>query len=460
MSYAPLGSELIITNENFVRNERASVIQSDSQHSRRSLSKRKIPRQQHANTSSNFPIIVHCHLCWDWVWQRPQQFISRLSRRHPVLFVETLAPDPTLAAPSARFRTPENLPNLTILTLQFPTWCWNDAAFVDAERRQIVQRFIAGRTAEQFDRPIQWFYDPMAVTAFAGQMGEILTVYDCMDEFSRFRRAPPEIIEGERKLLAGADVVFTGGRKLFEAKSRSHRNCHFYGCGVDGAHFGQARLSKTQLPPDIKKIPKPVLGYFGVVDERMDYELLVQLAEARADWSVVVIGPTAKVESGDLPRRPNLHWLGQRSYAELPALCKAFDLCLMPFALNEATEFINPTKALEYMATGREIVSTAVPDVVSNFGSVVHIANTSTEFVALCEQTLAHRDEERIRRGLKMVEENSWEAIVATLEGHIVEALRRDHQTARPQDNGNDRPGPRNGRIEDRGRGRVAEVGA
>src|ERR1051325_4678048 len=160
MSYAPLGSELIITNENFVRNERASVIQSDSQHSRRSLSKRKIPRQQHANTSSNFPIIVHCHLCWDWVWQRPQQFISRLSSRHEILYVETLCPDPQLSSSLARFYTPENCPNVTVLRLQFPTSRWSDGRFVDRERRRLVKEFLAGPGAGRFVDPVQWFYDP------------------------------------------------------------------------------------------------------------------------------------------------------------------------------------------------------------------------------------------------------------------------------------------------------------
>ena len=181
-----------------------------------------------------------------------------------------------------------------------------------------------------------------------------------------------------------ADVVFTGGHKLFEAKSQLHDNCHFYGCGVDGEHFGQARAAGTAVPADLAAMPKPVLGYFGVVDERMDYDLVARLADANPNWSVVMVGPVLKVDPSALPRRPNLHWLGQRAYADLPAFCKGFDLCLMPFALNEATEFINPTKALEYMATGRMIVSTAVPDVVRNFGSVVKIAGTAAGVYRAC----------------------------------------------------------------------------
>jgi len=371
----------------------------------------------------DYPIIVHCHLCWDWVWQRPQQFISRLSQRHKVLFVETVAPAPDLARPLARYRSAQNFPNVTILTLQFPAWRWGNGKYVDAERRRIVQEFIAGPGAGQFEDAVQWFYDPMAVPAFAGQMGEILTVYDCMDELSKFRCAPPEIVQREAELLNRADVVFTGGRKLFEAKSEHNDNCHFYGCGVDCEHFGKARTKETKVAADLTIIPKPILGYFGVVDERMDYELIARLADANRDWSVVMIGPTTKVDDAALPKRPNLHWLGQRSYMELPAYCKGFDVCLMPFALNESTEFINPTKALEYMATGRMIVSSAVPDVVRNFGTVVKIAEEQDEFIALCREAVERPEQSKIEAGLRMASENTWEQIVGKMEEHIEEAL-------------------------------------
>jgi glycosyltransferase involved in cell wall biosynthesis len=244
-----------------------------------------------------------------------------------------------------------------------------------------------------------------------------------MDELSKFRGAPPQIIDRELELLARADVVFTGGRKLFESKSRFNDNCHFYGCGVDVNHFGQARLAETAVPQELAALPQPVLGYFGVIDERMDYELMAHLARCKPQWSIALIGPTIKVDPNSLPKAANLHWLGQRPYAQLPACCKAFDLCLMPFAMNEATEFINPTKALEYMATGREIVSTPVPDVVQNFGSVVRIARTADEFVATCERALDQPDAEAIARGLRLARQNSWDSIVAHLEDHLQEAL-------------------------------------
>ncbi|PWU12894.1 MAG: glycosyltransferase family 1 protein [Verrucomicrobia bacterium] len=341
-----------------------------------------------------------------------------------------LKPDPGLVAPLARYRTIEDLPNLTLLTLQFPSWRWNDGQYVDGERRRLVQEYLSGPGAGQFEQPVQWFYDPMTAPAFLGQMGEVLTVYDCMDELSRFREAPPEIISREAELISRADVVFTGGRKLCEAKRKLHPNCHFYGCGVDGEHFGKARAVKTRVSPELAAMRRPVLGYFGVVDERLDYDLLSQLADAQPDWSIVMIGPAIKVEADSLPRRKNLHWLGQRAYSELPCFCKGFDLCLMPFALNEATEFINPTKALEYMATGHQIVSTAVPDVVSNFSSVIRVAQSPEEFVDLCRMALQKPDKPRIQRGLEMVNANSWEKIVSALEGHIEQALERNGAAA------------------------------
>jgi len=423
MSYTANHSQMLFLDRN---QHKTSLLRKNTRKTSSStVQNQKIKRSTAKNSfSENYPIIVHCHLCWDWVWQRPQQFISRLSEQHKVLFVETIGPDPTLAAPMARFRIAENHPNVTLLRLQFPSWRWGDGDYVDSQRLRLVREFLAGPLAGQFERAVQWFYDPMTVNAFAGRMGEILTVYDCMDELSKFATAPPEIIERELELLERADIVFTGGRKLFEVKSQFHDNCHFYGCGVDWEHFGHALDKSTKVPTEIAALKKPVLGYFGVVDERMDYELLARLADANPDWSVAMIGPVLKVDEKTFPRKKNLHFLGQQAYSDLPAICKGFDACIMPFALNEATQFINPTKALEYMATGRPIISTAVPDVVRNFGSVVKIANTSEEFISLCRQETGQPDKQAIYDGLTMARENSWDSIVAKLEQHVSEAMR------------------------------------
>jgi glycosyltransferase involved in cell wall biosynthesis len=426
MSYAPIGSELIMSNPSLSSDQRTAFSRPISKRSRRSISKIKTPDSRNGFAAKpDYPIIVHCHLCWDWVWQRPQQFLSRLSARHRILFVETIGPDPQLSAPVARFWTPPSFPNVTILRLQFPLWRWPDGAHVDQERRRLVKEFLAGPGAGQFENAVQWFYDPMAIRAFLGQMDEIATVYDCMDELSKFSEAPPQMKTRERRLLAAADVVFTGGRKLWEAKKSLNSNCHFYGCGVDVQHFGKARDPQTLIPADIASLKKPVLGYFGVIDERMDYELLAKLAEANPNWSIAMIGPTLKVHH--FPRLPNLHWLGQKNYLDLPAYCNAFDVCMMPFALNEATEFINPTKALEYMATGRPVVSSAIADVVTNFGSIVRIARSHDEFISSCREAIESPDTAAIEAGLRKAAENSWDSIVDRLENHVTIALQRKH---------------------------------
>ncbi|MDQ3813140.1 MAG: glycosyltransferase [Armatimonadota bacterium] len=372
---------------------------------------------------TSYPIIVHSHLRWDWVWQRPQQFLSRLSKRHRILFVEGPQHLEGIETPQVTLHHPAEFPNITIMQSVLPQARYSDGAWVDAERYRLVKEVLNGPLAHKFDHPVQWFYDPMATVAFAGKMNETAIVYDCMDELSQFKGAPAELINRERFLLSLADVVFTGGRKMYESKSRYNRNCHFYGCGVDVQHFGKARASQTVVPADIADLPKPVLGYFGVVDERMDYELLAKLAEANPQWSIVMVGPRCKVEESELPQRPNIHWLGGRNYADLPAYAKGFDMCMMPFALNAATEYINPTKALEYMATGKPIVSSAVPDVVSNFSQVVKVASGHEEFIALCQAAIAQLDQVAVERGQKMAEANTWDAIVAKLEKHIADVF-------------------------------------
>lgn len=381
-------------------------------------------KKQTAHANLSYPIIVHSHLRWDWVWQRPQQFLSRLAKRHRILFIEgpTLVDTDTMPCFSLK-PVPEH-PHITIMQTEFPATRFGDGEWVDQRRLRLLREALQqSPLAHKFDNPVQWFYDPMAVTPFAGELDEVAVVYDCMDELSKFKFAPPELIGRERELLACADVVFAGGRKMHESKQRYNGNCHFYGCGVDIEHFGKARHSQTPVPHDVAALEGPTLGYFGVVDERMDYELVAKLAAANPRWNIVMVGPVTKVEPEALPQAPNIHWLGGRSYEELPAYTKAFDVCLMPFALNEATEYINPTKALEYMATGTPIVSTPVPDVVSNFGKVVKLANSHDEFIELCHRVLMQPDQVAIERGLKMADNNTWDAIVVKLEKHIEEAI-------------------------------------
>ncbi len=202
----------------------------------------------------DFPIIVHSHLGWDWVWQRPQQFHSRLSERHPILFVEGPRPNDQIKTATVSLREVAAYPNIVVLQMDMPASRWHDGAWVDKERRRLVKSVLAGPLGQRFANPVQWFYDPMAVTAFAGHMDEQAIVYDCMDELSQFRGAPPELIRRERELLAVANVVFGGGPKLAQAKRRYHSNVYSYGCGVDVDHFRKARLAALRIHGRLDRI--------------------------------------------------------------------------------------------------------------------------------------------------------------------------------------------------------------
>jgi glycosyltransferase involved in cell wall biosynthesis len=368
------------------------------------------------------PLIVQSHLRWDFVWQRPQQLMSRLARTAPVLFIE----EPLYLDDCGKDRLQVTMPQTNLLRAVPLLRAELRGDYEQSIRviRDLVLADIAqgGRFDGLFSNAVQWFYTPMPAPTMLGAFNEIGVVYDCMDELSQFRHAPRELVDRERLLLANADVVFTGGYKLFTAKSAHHANVHFFGCGVDVAHFSAARASATTVPADAK-FEGPVAGYFGVIDERLDYTLIRALAEQTPEMQVVMVGPTAKVDPSELPNLPNIHWLGQRSYEELPRYVKAFDVCLMPFALNEATEYINPTKTLEYMAAGKPIVSTAVPDVVRNFTPVVTVAKSEKEFVAGVINAITTPNGQLIADGIELATQSSWESIVSQMRDLIAEAV-------------------------------------
>jgi len=367
------------------------------------------------------PIIAICHLSWEWVWQRPQQFLSRLARTHPLLFVETHCSESPF--PVVKMRHVEGPCDITILEMHLPARRWHDGHFIDMQRRRVLKQVLARDWGAKFAGAILWVNDPMAVLSFAGQLDEAMIVYDCMDELSQFDGAPPMMVERERVLTEVADVIFCGGRKMRDKRLGINGNTHFYGTGVDCQHFGAAMDASLPVHPEIAKLHGPVLGYFGVVDERLDYELLAALADADPGWSIAMVGPFTKVDPEALPQRPNLHWLGGKAYSELPALTKGMDVCMMPFALSAATEFINPTKALEYMAAGKPVVATALDEVKSNFATASKIARSHGEFIDHCRKQVAAPCAAMVGRGLKLAAENTWEAIVAKMEGRLLDVF-------------------------------------
>jgi glycosyltransferase involved in cell wall biosynthesis len=369
------------------------------------------------------PIIVHSHLRWDFVWQRPQQILSRLAAHAPVLFVEEPIFLDDLSTPRLDITVP--YANVFRAVPYIPGEHRDEHDAATAIVRAMVQDAIArdSKLKGLFSNPIQWFYSPITAPSMLGAFNEIAVVYDCMDELAQFRFAHPDLPRRERLLLANADVVFTGGYKLYEAKRRYHNNVHFFGCGVDVALFSKARLPETQVAPEIAELPQPVYGYFGVIDERIDYDLIAQLAAESPDASVVMVGPVVKVDPATLPQANNIHWLGKRDYDKLPTFVKGFTTCLMPFALNEATEYINPTKTLEYMAARKPIVSTAVPDVVRNFTPVVRVAKSAAQFIELAKRVSRNPDLVLLAEGVKRANSASWESIVSQMSKLITSAI-------------------------------------
>ncbi|MGC1303797.1 MAG: UDP-galactopyranose mutase [Caulobacteraceae bacterium] len=307
-----------------------------------------------------------------------------------------------------------------------------------AERNSEVQRLLMGLLAERgVERPIAWYYTPMMLE-FSRPVAETAAavVYDCMDELSNFKFAPESLKALERDLVGLADVVFTGGYSLYEAKRGWHVNIHPFPSSVDRAHFAQARnMPAAQDPADQAALPHPRFGFYGVIDERMDIELLGKLADAHPEWSIVMVGPVVKIDPADLPRRPNIHYLGGKTYNELPAYLGGWDVAMAPFAINESTRFISPTKTPEYLSGGKPVVSTAIVDVKRHYGELdaVRVADTHAEFIVECETALALSRNPGGAWRVAMDEalaDLSWDKTYARMASLVEEAVVRRSQSA------------------------------
>lgn len=329
-------------------------------------------------------LVCLSHLRWDFVTQRPQHLMNRFARDYRVLFWEEAIPtDHHL--PYLEFHAFEGTEVQAVRPRVPGLWSPHDQA---AALSQMFDQML-GLTG--IHRPVLWLYTPMLWSVVA-HVEAAAIVFDCMDELSSFRFAPPALIHNEKRLMAVADLVTTGGWSLWEAKRGHHANIHAFPSSVEIEHFATARAT-LPVPDDQADLPGPRLGWYGVIDERVDLGLIAALAAARPGWSIVMIGPVAKIDPASLPQAPNLHWLGQRSYDQLPAYLAGWDVALMPFALNEATRFISPTKTPEYLAAGCPVVSTPVHDVVRQYGGVdvVHIAEGAEAFVTACARALDQR---------------------------------------------------------------------
>lgn len=369
-----------------------------------------------------FPSTLVCfsHLRWDFVYQRPQHLLSRFARDASVYFIE----EPVFDGDRAQYIISRKGPNLHVMVPFLPEETRPDE--VDFLLRNLLNGFMATRSLRD---TAFWYYTPMALGA-SGHFNPAITIYDCMDELSALRFAPARLRQMEQNLLSRADIVFTGGHSLYEAKKSRHINIHAFPNSIDFTHFSKARNGIAE-PADLLAIAGPRLGFYGVVDERFDTELLAALAERRPAWQFVIVGPVVRIDPDTLPHAHNIHYLGSRRYEDLPAYLKGWDIAIQPFALNDATRFISPTKTPEYLAGGKPVISSPIHDVQHPYGDkgLVHIAATPDEWIEVAEHILAHDDEddEWLSRVDAFLGSGSWDQTYRSMKNLILATLRQPY---------------------------------
>jgi len=357
-------------------------------------------------------ILCFSHLRWDFVFQRPQHILSRFSKGAVIYFLEEPYFDASEESYLSITKRSDNL-HVVVPHLLPET---------DAERQQssmtaLIDKFLFHANMEDW---IFWYYTPMAYS-FTSKYKPKMVVYDCMDELSAFKFAPKELLGLERMLMGKADIVFTGGHSLYEAKKQQHANIFPFPSSIDREHFAQAQREVAE-PIDQAAIAGPKIGFFGVIDERFDIELIRGIAEAKPDWQIMLIGPVVKISEDVLPRNSNIHYLGKKSYADLPLYLSAWDVALIPFALNESTRFISPTKTPEYLAAGVPVVSTPIHDVINPYGikNLVHISGSVDGFIRSIEQEMKKTDKRKwLTEVDNFLKDQSWDKTCREMQKQI-----------------------------------------
>jgi UDP-galactopyranose mutase len=367
----------------------------------------------------NRPQTLVClsHLRWNFVFQRPQHLMSLFAANRRVFFVEEAVPDSRtyLSRTMDRSGVEVIVPHLS----------------TTESRSRALQGLLHEMLAEPTIRSYSlWYYTPLAIE-WTTRLSPSAVIYDCMDELSAFKGAPPGLRDCESALLREADVVFTGGNTLYEAKKHHHDNVYPFPSSIDVSHFAKAKNSQSD-PEDQAQIPHIRLGFAGVIDERMDLDLLAAVADSRPDWHLVMLGPVVKIDESSLPKRPNIHYLGMKSYEQLPQYLGGWDVALLPFARNESTRFISPTKTPEYLAAGLPVVSTSIRDVIQPYGAagLVHIADEPAAFVAAVEKALAEDSVQRMAKVDRLLANNCWSRTSRRMDELMEDAVRR--RAARP----------------------------
>lgn len=373
-------------------------------------------------TNQSSPLICFSHLRWDFVLQRPQHLMMRFAKERQVFFFEEHIPTEH-HTPYLEFHFFEDS-GVTAVRPRIPR------AIAGQALRRALSKLLNQLLLVHANvaRPILWFYTP-TLYPIAAHVDAAAVVYDCMDELSNFRFAPSDLRRNEDLLLRKADVVFTGGYSIYEAKRNRHKNIHPFPSSVDVKHFAKARDNQPE-PVEQRGLAGPVLGYYGVIDERIDLDLIARLARARPDWTIMMVGPLTKIDEADLPKAENIRYTGRKDYAELPAYVAGWDVALMPFAINEATRFISPTKTPEYLAAGRPVVTTPIADVVRHYGEIpaVLAAEGADAFISACEHALklARNSDAWIAEVDAVLAQSSWDTTF-----HAMSALVDDAVTAK-----------------------------
>jgi len=366
-------------------------------------------------------LVCFSHLRWDFVYQRPQHLLTRCARDRRVFFVE----EPVFGNGSMRLEVREHESGVHVVVPQLPDGLQSEIAINAVMKEMTRQLFVD----HEINKYIFWYYTPMAIS-FTAQFNPIVAVYDCMDELSAFKGAHSQLPVLEKQLFRSVDLVFTGGQSLYEAKRGQHSAVYAFPSSIDAVHFGKARKAVTD-PEDQSHIPHPRLGFFGVIDERFDTELLDQVAAKRPDWQFVIIGPVVKISQEALPARANIHYLGGKKYSELPDYLAGWDIALLLFARNDSTRFISPTKTPEYLAAGKPVISTSIRDVVRPYGhlKLVSIADTADDFIAAAEDILSPTTPsartEWMRRVDTFLENISWDKTWAQMSDLIDRVIER-----------------------------------
>lgn len=372
--------------------------------------------------SNRTVILCLSHLRWSFVFQRPQHLMTHACELAPVLFFEEPLAEDILYA---KLVTSSPRAGITVLTPVVPI---NSSPPQRVElQRQLLDEYIS---THNLKISLQWYYTPMA-WAFTSHLHPEIVIFDCMDQLSAFDNPPPHLIEYESQLLAHCDLVFTGGQSLFQAKKDLHDEVHCFPSAVDASHFRRARLQHAQ-PADQASLPYPRVGFAGVVDERMDLDLVAYAAMQMPHVQFVMIGPVVKIDPETLPVRSNIHWLGMKDYGTLPSYMSGWTAAWMPFALNKATRYISPTKTPEYLAAGLPVVSTAIADVVSKYGALAlaTIVDKSTVVEGLDLSIAQQYGPERLQQIDLLMAEMSWDSTWSAMAGLISRKIQRSQTHA------------------------------